>query len=62
AGQLKNVSTTELDEFINTANVSSTSTETASNKSNELKTLLQDVSDSELDAFLNQVPTDDEDL
>ncbi len=62
AGQLKNVSTTELDEFINTTDISSASAETVSNKNNELKGLFEDVSDSELDAFLNQVPTEDDDL
>ena len=65
AQQLKNVSTKELDEFIKTADISSTSTETAKNKTVspvEVERLLNDVSDKELDAFLNQVPTDDEDL
>ncbi len=65
AQQLKNVSTNELDEFIKTTGITITSNETAHNKSfghTEVRKLLHDVSDNELDAFLNQVPTDDEDL
>lgn len=65
AQQLKNVSTKELNEFIKTADITSTSTETAQAtiaSQNEVEKMLADVSDKELDAFLAQVPTDDEDL
>jgi len=65
AQQLKNVSTKELDEFIKTADVTTTSTETVQAKvagKTEVQKMLTDVSDKELDAFLAQVPTDDEDL
>lgn len=65
AQQLKNVSTRELDEFIKTTDLTASSTETAKNsKTNEsdVRSLLNDVSDKEMDAFLKQIPTDDEDL
>jgi hypothetical protein len=65
AQQLKNVSTTELSEFIKTADVTASSNSTAQNKPAvvaEVKSMLNGVSDKELDAFLTQVPTDDEDL
>ena len=66
AQQLKNVSTKELDEFIKTADVTVSSTETAVHSKapghQELRNLLHDVSDKELDKFLQEIPTDDEDL
>jgi hypothetical protein len=65
AQQLKNVSTTELSEFIKTADVTAASNSTVHNKPavvTEVKSMLNGVSDKELDAFLRQVPTDDEDL
>jgi len=68
AQQLKNVSTKEIDEFIKTADPVVATTEIVSTSGTkekvktEVKQLLTDVSDKELDAFLNQVPTDDEDL
>ncbi|MGZ3849598.1 MAG: hypothetical protein ACXVMS_14375 [Flavisolibacter sp.] len=65
AQQLKNVSTPELTEFIRAADVSATSSETAKGRSSnkgEVKQLLNDVSDNEVDAFLKQVPSEDEDL
>jgi hypothetical protein len=65
AQQLKNVSTKELDEFIKTADITTASTETVQAKvagKTEVQKMLTDVSDKELDAFLAQVPTDDEDL
>lgn len=65
AQQLKNVSTKELSEFIKTTDITNTSTETAqaiTASQNEVEKILADVSDKELDAFLAQVPTDDEDL
>jgi hypothetical protein len=65
AQQLKSVSTKELNEFIKTADITSASTETAQATTAsqiEVEKMLTDVSDKELDAFLAQVPTDDEDL
>lgn len=57
--ELKTVSTAELDAFISTRVVTenySTANNTA--KNSDVKTLLEDVSDKELEAFLDQVPTD----
>jgi hypothetical protein len=65
AQQLKNVSTKELNEFIKTADITAASTETAQAKTankTEVEQMLTDVSDKELASFLNQVPSDDEDL
>ena len=65
AQQLKNVSTKELNEFIKTTDITTASTETAQAKTvakNEVEQMLSDVSDKELASFLNQVPSDDEDL
>lgn len=64
AQQLKSVSTKELSEFIKTADITNTSTETAgvTKASQEVEKMLTDVSDRELEAFLAQIPTDDEDL
>jgi hypothetical protein len=65
AQQVKNVSTRALDEFIKTTEITIGSNETAQATTAgnmEVKKLLSDVSDKELDAFLNQVSTDDEDL
>ena len=59
AQQLKNVSTRELDEFINSTTV--TTNATAQNTT-EVKQLLKDVSDHELEAFLDQVPTEEEEV
>jgi hypothetical protein len=65
ANKLKNVSDRDLDEFVKTTDLDAASTVTAQNKSvktAEVKKLLQDVSDNELDAFLNQVPVAEEEL
>jgi hypothetical protein len=65
AQQLKNVSTKELNEFIKTTDITAASTETARAKTankTEVEQMLTDVSDKELASFLNQVPSDDEDL
>lgn len=65
AGQLNGVSNQELDEFIKITDITSTSEQTASNQApvkTDVKRMLKDVSDNELESFLNQVPTDDEDL
>ncbi|HYK56833.1 MAG TPA: hypothetical protein VEV15_10225 [Flavisolibacter sp.] len=62
AAQLKNVSIRELDDFIKTADIASSSTETAQRKAadeTEVQKMLISVSDRELDVFLSQVPTDD---
>ena len=62
AAQLKNVSIRELDDFIKTADIASSSTETAQRKAaseTEVQKMLTSVSDRELDAFLSQVPADD---
>ena len=58
---LKTVSTEELKSFIKTTTATAVNTETAQNshKTTEVKALLEDVSDKELDAFLNQLPSDD---
>ena len=57
---MKTISTAELDAFIETRVIADNSSSTVinSNKTNDVKTLLEDVSDKELDAFLDQVPTD----
>ena len=65
AREVKNVSTKELDDFIKTAGLTAASNETAQTTKSgarEVRKLLHDVSDKELDAFLNQLPADDEDL
>lgn len=65
AKKLKNVSDRDLDEFVKTTDLNASSSVTAQNKSvktAEVKKLLQDVSDNELDAFLNQVPVAEEEL
>lgn len=66
AGQLQGVSNKELDEFIKTTDFDGPSTgQTAMGRKPakaEVQELLKDVSDKELESFLNQVPTDDEDL
>jgi hypothetical protein len=58
--ELKTVSTAELDAFINTRVVTEDYSATVNNtaKTSDVKTLLEDVSDKELEAFLDQVPTD----
>ena len=60
ASQLKNVSTQELDQFIKASSVLN-GTETASNTkpSAEVKILLNDVADKELENFLDEMPSED---
>ncbi len=61
AKQLKNVPTTELDEFIRTATISparDTSGEQGSGA--DISVLLKDVSTQEMDAFLNAVPLEED--
>jgi hypothetical protein len=62
AAKIKNVSNKDLQEFINTTDEDVIHNATAQNKpaKTEIKSMLQDVSDKELNAFLDQVPTDDE--
>ena len=60
AQQLKQVSTTELEEFIKNTNV--TTGTKASQNSADVKRLLQDVSDQELEAFLDEIPTEEEEI
>jgi hypothetical protein len=64
ANKLKGVSNDVLEDFIQTTDVSPNGTQTASGtaKSAEVRTMLGDVSDGELENFLEQVPTDDEEL
>jgi hypothetical protein len=64
ASELKNVSTSAMEEFIKTTDVTLGSAATAQTQrsKSDVKKLLQDVSDKELDAFLEQVPVDDEDI
>ncbi|MGE5521113.1 MAG: hypothetical protein ACM3VS_14400 [Candidatus Dadabacteria bacterium] len=64
---LKTVSTNELDEFIKKVDaVDATAKNTAANhnksKNDNLRTMLKDVSNDELENFLNQVPTANEEL
>ncbi len=61
AAKLKGVSKQALDEFIQTADIDANRSKTQnSDVSLEVRSLLQDVSVTEIDAFLNSVPTDDE--
>ncbi|MEI6948039.1 hypothetical protein V9K67_12650 [Paraflavisolibacter sp. H34] len=64
ANKLKNVTNQDLEEFIQQADAKTlTGQETASGKAqNDVRRQLSNVPDNELDAFLNQVPSDNEDL
>lgn len=68
AVELKKASTEELDEFLNTTAVGVTDENkvqmTAQNNPSkkEVTRLFDEVSDKELEAFLNQVPTEDEEI
>lgn len=62
AKKLKGVSTDALQDFIETADISPSGSSTASGKAPEVRSMLKDVSDRELENFLEQVPTDDEEL
>jgi hypothetical protein len=59
ASELKSVPTSELDAFLNSVEGSS-ATAQGTVRTGEVKELLQDVSDKELDAFLEQLPADDD--
>lgn len=62
AKKLKGVSTDALEDFIETADFSSDGSSTAKGHSPQVHSMLKDVSDRELENFLEQVPTDDEEL
>lgn len=62
AKKLKGVSTDALEDFIETADISPDGSSTARGRSAEVRSMLDDVSDRELENFLDQVPTDDEEL
>ncbi|HWJ90560.1 MAG TPA: hypothetical protein VNR87_05585 [Flavisolibacter sp.] len=65
ASKLKTVSDKELEEFVKTTDIDPTHSVTANKtgaKSAQNKRLLQDVSDKDLDAFLEQVPFDEEEI
>jgi len=59
AVEIKKASTEELNAFVEAAGAKQDENSTAQN-SNDVKQLLKDVSDKELEAFLNQVPTEDD--
>ena len=60
AAQMKNVTNQELDEFImNSTLVPSTESAETASATTEVKKLLNDVADNELEKFLNEVPSDD---
>jgi hypothetical protein len=58
--ELKKASTEELNAFVKKTDVSLTDESTTAHNPTDVKQLLKDVSDKELEAFLDQVPTDDE--
>ncbi len=71
--ELKQVSTQELDEFLQSTAVvpeektvqpaePKANTSTASNKPSDVKKMLKDVSDEELEQFLNDLPVDEDDM
>jgi hypothetical protein len=65
ASKLKTVSDKELEEFVKSTDPHQTAVVTAKKttaKTTQSKRLLQDISDKDLDAFLDQVPSDDEAL
>lgn len=62
AKKLEKVSNQELEQFINTADVDPNGGELAGKSAREVRNLLNDVTTSELDAFLNEHPTDNEEL
>jgi hypothetical protein len=58
--EIKKASTEELNAFVKAADVSLTDESSTAQNSTDVKQLLKDVSDKELESFLDQVPTDDE--
>jgi hypothetical protein len=61
---VKKASTEELNDFIKSTvvNVTDNKAPVTANNTTETKKIFNDVSDKELDAFLSQLPTDDEDI
>lgn len=62
AKKLKGVSNDALEDFIQEAGLSPNGNQTAQGSAAEVRSMLGDVSDRELDKFLEQVPIDDEEL
>jgi len=63
ATNLKNVPNKELDEFINTTYISSSAlANTNASDKTEVRKLLKDISDSEINKFLEEIPIGNEDL
>ncbi len=60
AVEIEKASTEELNAFIKTSSASLLDDKSTVQNTTEVKQLLKDVSDTELEAFLDQVPTDDE--
>jgi hypothetical protein len=60
AVEIEKASTEELNAFIKTSSASIPDDKSTVQNTTEVKQLLKDVSDTELEAFLDQVPTDDE--
>lgn len=59
AKNLKNVSDKAIDDFIKATDVTSSNTTAKTSNTNDAKKMLKDISDKELNAFLDQVPTED---
>jgi hypothetical protein len=62
AVEIKKASTEELDAFIKTTDVSVMDDQNTAQNTSEVKHLLKDVSDKELEAFLEQVPVEEEEF
>ncbi len=62
AKNLEGVSNQALDEFIKTADLNASENIAKASNNTEVRNMLKEVSDIELDAFLTAVPTDDEEL
>ena len=60
AVEIKNASTEELNAFVKTTDISMTDENSTAQNNSDVRQLLKDVSDNELEAFLEQIPTDDE--
>jgi len=60
AVEIKKASTEDLNTFIKSTDINLLDENTTAQNSNDVKQLLKDVSDKELEAFLDQVPAEDE--
>lgn len=60
--EMKKVSTEELEEFIENVQVTPVSKSSAAAGQDEVKALLKDVSDKEMESFLSALPTQDEEV